>query len=82
MGFSKPPKMPAVSQGPSAELLAAQREAAKASKFKLPPIERQSFAPPAQESAADVAAAERMARQQMSKKKGLQWSQNPQQTLG
>lgn len=81
MGFGSP-KLP----GPDLTLRDLQRRSLEASiesaraASKIPELKvpgPQKLSPPAQQTAADVAAAERLARINMSKKKGIQWSLNP-----
>jgi hypothetical protein len=80
MGFGSAPKPPK----PDPELRRLQIESLQASidksREKLPAFptpKPMTIAPPAQQTAQDVAAAERAARIEMSKKKGIAWSQNP-----
>lgn len=60
------------------DLAAARSEAAKLQDVTLPDLQRNLISPPpAQQTAKDVAAAERMMRQQMAKKNGIAKSINP-----
>lgn len=84
MGFSKP-KFQSPVQG--RELAAQQQLRSSINQLENAPAlrlpESPRFAAPPQSTAADVAAAERMARRNMAGKKGIQYSINPGgQTLG
>lgn len=83
MGFSKP-KTPRPTTGNDASIAAINRAAEDARRdlsYQLPQPDAFRVAPMAQNTAQDQAAAERMARQNMARKKGLQYSMNPQGLL-
>lgn len=87
MGFGSTPKAPPTDwqmRDLQKQQLQASIDAAQAS-TKLPGLksfQAPKIAPPPQQSAADVAAAQRLARQNMASRKGLAWTQAPGQTLG
>jgi hypothetical protein len=74
MGLFKKPKLPQMSGNSAAygDLAEARAEAQRLEGVTLPSLQRNLMAPPpAQQTARDVAAAERMARTNMAKKRGI-----------
>lgn len=80
MGLFKKPKPPQMSGNADAygDLASAREEARRMEDTALPAIQRNAApAPPAQQNARDIEAAQRMAKQQMAKKRGIQHSIRP-----
>ncbi len=82
MGFGSTPKPPPTDyalRDLQKEQLRASIDAAQAS-TKLPGLKAfqpAKIAPPSQQTAADVAAAQRLAKMNMANRKGMGWTQNP-----